>query len=85
MDLCNGSCSSGRPSVLRGKHFIDGHYTQTFQSHLFVPAMCIGNIDSTILYQLCDLDHAWGSQGQRKAEISWLPSLAYFSIDEDKI
>ena len=45
MDLCNESCSSGLPAVLRDKNFNFGHYTQTFQPNCVMPVMLIGAID----------------------------------------
>ena len=49
MDLCNESCltvwRASHPSVLRGKNFNVGHYTQTVQPNCFTPAMLIGTID----------------------------------------
>ena len=41
MDLCDESCSSGRPSCISKTL----GYTQTVQPVLFIPAMLIGSID----------------------------------------
>ena len=45
MDLCNESCSSGRPTVLHGKNDNVGHYMQTVQPFFFIPATLIGAVD----------------------------------------
>ena len=38
-------CPAGRPAFVSGKNFNIGHYTHTFQSDCFIPAMLIGTID----------------------------------------
>ena len=43
MDLCNHSCSSGRPAILRDKNFNVRHCTQTFNPFLFKPTMRVGS------------------------------------------
>ena len=43
--IYNGSCASGRPADSSGKNFYVGHYTQTFEPNLFIPAMLIGTVD----------------------------------------
>ena len=69
MDLCNESCSSGRPAGrLRGKNFNFGHYTLSVQPqfsachayryHWFLP----------FYTAFTDVELAWGSQGQRIAK-----------------
>ena len=36
---------SGQLAVLRGQNFMVGHYTQTVQPNLFIPAVLIGTFD----------------------------------------
>ena len=61
-------------SVLRGKNFNVGHYTQTVE-----PNLLIGTID---FYHFMPLtDHAWGSQGQHEAK----PIGVFFSHSFDLI
>ena len=43
-DLCDQSCSSGRPFVLLGKSFNVEHYAHTFHPHSFILAVLIGTI-----------------------------------------
>ena len=52
MHLCDQSCLSsqlagwaGAGTVLCGKNVKVGHYIQTFQQCVFIPAMLIGTID----------------------------------------
>ena len=61
IDLCNELCSSGWqlsvcPSILHGKNFNVGHYTQGFEPNTFIPAMFIGTMD---FYYLVHFQRIW--------------------------
>ena len=51
------------PSVLRGKNFNVGFYTQTFQPNLFIPAMFTGTIDFYHLIPLSLTSTLGGGRG----------------------
>ena len=76
---------SGRPSVLRGKNFNVGYYTQTGQPIVFIPAMHIGAIDFN---RAIPFHWPWPCLGVTRSAQSktfWLHFLAHFSSDEDEV
>ena len=69
MDLFGKLCSSDQPTIMHGKNFNTGHYTQTFQPMFFIPAIHIGTIDFYhFISTFTDLGHCCRSQGQCKAK-----------------
>ena len=90
MNLCNGSCSSGRPvgqlAISRGKNFILGHYMQTlytfhgYRHHWFLPFY------TTLIYLDCPGDGGGeGSTRSAQTKPCWLHFIPQFSSDQDEI
>ena len=85
MDLCNELCLS----VLCGKIFRVGYYTETFQPNFFIPAMLrvtvIGTID---FYHFIPFSWTLSLPGGHKVSAKqnlFTSFLAHFSSDQDEI
>ena len=74
--LCNESCSAGWLAVLHGKNFNVGHYTQTIQPNVFIPAIPIGTVD---FYQFIPLSLILTLNGGHKDQRKETPLGFIFS------
>ena len=88
MDLCNQFSSSGWQGgwpCLVYQDFSIGHYVQTFQPNVYMPAWSIGTTDLCHLKKkkfvtaFSDTDFGRGSQIQRKGKPVGLISCTFFN------
>ena len=86
MDICNQSCSIGRPAVLRGENVNVGHYEQIFQPDCFYTRLVNRHHWLLPFYTTFnDLDLAWRSKGQRNAKPVGFILLHIFPINGMKL
>ena len=82
--ICNESCWASRRTILHGKDFTTGHYTQTAEPNVFIPAMLMGTID---FYHLVLLSLTLTLPGVTRPALSktyLLHFLAHFSSSQDE-
>ena len=84
-ELCLSVCPAVWPSILRGKNLNVGHYRQTFQPNLFIPAMLTGTID---FCHFTPFYWPWPCQGVTRSALSkacLLHFFPHFSSEQDEI
>ena len=84
MNLCNVMFVqlAGRQAVFCGKNLNTGHYVQTVQPNLYIPAILIGTID---FYHFILLSMTLTEVRRLVAQSKTYWLLAHFSSDQDEI
>ena len=86
MDLSwNQSCLVGWSTILHGRKFNVGHYTQTFQPDFFTLAMLVGTTDYYHFIPFSLIVTLAGGTRSAQGKTCWLHFLSHFSIDQDEI
>ena len=84
VDLCYQLCSSGQPSCLAKTLTLDIACTLFSQIFSYLPCLCT-SLTSIILYSFLWPWSLLRVTASGESKTYWLPCLAYFSLDQEKL